>query len=66
MVEGSDIGWTEVLEVTKQRLQGAMASYVVLALMALAVLRGRVLAVVLVLLVGLAAKSWIVHKKEQL
>ncbi len=66
MVEGSDIGWTEVLEVTKRRLQGAVASYVVLALLALVVLRGRVLAVILVLLVGLAAKSWIVYKKEQL
>lgn len=51
---------------TRQRLRAALTSYAGLAVIALALLRGRFLAVVLIFLLGLAVKSWVVYKKEQL
>lgn len=66
MIEGTDSIWTEVREVTKRRLQGALICYGALALVAGVALRGRFLAVVLVLLAGLVVKSWVVYKKEEL
>jgi len=66
VIEGTDSIWTEVREVTKRRLQGALICYGALALVAGVALRGRFLAVVLVLLAGLVVKSWVVYKKEEL
>ncbi len=51
---------------SKRRLQGALACYAVLALMALGLLEGPFLLVVLIFLAGLAVKSWVVYERERL
>jgi hypothetical protein len=51
---------------TGGRLKGALVSYAVLAGISLAVLDGRYLGIILILFGGLAVKSWLGYKKEQL
>lgn len=51
---------------TKQRLHGVLACYAALALIALSVLKGPFLLVILLILAGLAVKSWVAFQKERL
>jgi hypothetical protein len=51
---------------TKKRLLGALASFALLAVIALIVLQGPFRTIVLILIAALAVKSWIGYKKEQL
>jgi hypothetical protein len=43
----------------------ALAAYVVLALLATATLTGGIRLAILILLAGLAAKTWIAHRMEE-
>jgi hypothetical protein len=51
---------------TKKRLDAALVCYVVLAAAAVAALDGPFRLVILIFLGGLAVKSWVAYKKEQL
>ncbi len=51
---------------TKRRFYASLVGYIVLALIGVATLRGAFLMVILILLAGLAAKSWIAWKREEM
>jgi len=51
---------------TSGRLRGALVCYAVLAVISVAVLEGRFLGLILILFGGLALKSWIGYKREQI
>ena len=50
---------------TKQRLHAALICYAVIAALSVALLRGRFLLVVTIVLCALAFKSWIAYKQGQ-
>ena len=66
MNEGSTFADARAEPMTKKRLDSALVCYGVLAATAVAALDGPFRLVILIFLGGLAVKSWVAYKKEQL